>query len=99
MIRAVLYLAVAGVIWAAEGYVFSRFLLFGSIQTAIMVAVYGALFMTAVFLLVRFAREAESRPDPLPVWRYLSLAPMLVTVIGSFISLPILLAIDAAGKL
>ena len=48
---------------------------------------------------MRLARRRGAEPQTLSVWRYLSLAPMLVATVGSFASLPILLAIAALGRI
>lgn len=97
MVRAVLYLLASGAIWLAEGFLFSRFLGFSAWQTVLMTLVYLALFSAAATWLLRL--YATDSMDELPVWRHLSLAPMLVVILGSFASLPIVLLILAAGKL
>ncbi|HZU13129.1 MAG TPA: hypothetical protein VFB58_09845 [Chloroflexota bacterium] len=98
MIRAVLYLLASAVAWFAEGYVFSRFLRFSIAQTIILGLVYLALFLLALLFLRSLATDLSDRGE-LPIWRYLSLAPALTLIVGSFASLPILLAIAALGKL
>jgi hypothetical protein len=65
---------------------------------ALAVALYLCLFAAAAFNLVRFARTYRQSEGGLAQWQLLSLAPMLVAVVGSFISLPILLFIVALGK-
>lgn len=59
---------------------------------------YGALFAVALAVLLRSAgAEHQTRRD-IPAWRHLSLAPMLVVILGSFVSLPVLLLVAAAAK-
>lgn len=99
MIRAAIYLLVAGGLWMAEGFLFSRLLGFAPWQVAIMVIMYAGLFVAALALLVRFARRYHQTEAELPIWRLISLAPMLLVVVGSFISLPLLLLIAGLGKL
>jgi hypothetical protein len=99
MLRAVFYLAASAVIWLAEGFLFSYFLQFHSWQIVLMVFLYSGLIVLAVQLLRRQAASYRSDEVQLAVWRYLSLAPMIVLIIGSFASLPILLLIVGLGKL
>jgi hypothetical protein len=97
MIRGVLYLLASGVLWAAEGYVFSRFLRFSLPQTIMLAVVYAALFAGASRW---FAQLLTTSTDAdLPAWRYVSLAPMVTLILGSFVSLPIVLLIAALGRL
>ena len=97
MIQATAYLLFAGLIWLIEGFLFSQFLGFGARQTAVAVGVYAVMFGIAFSTLIRAYRVAEAAGD-LSRWRYRSVAPMLVVVVGSFVSLPILLLIVVAGK-
>jgi hypothetical protein len=99
VIRAGIYVLAAGVIWLAEGFLFSRLLGFSNVQVALVVLMYTALFSIAVLQLLRSARRKGSGASQLSPWRYISLAPMLVVVLGSFVSLPILLVIALLGKL
>lgn len=99
MSRAILYLLAAGAVWFAEGYIFSTFLRFSTWQTVLLIALYAALWLLACLWLLRLARRPGAEPQTLSVWRYLSLAPMLVATVGSFASLPILLAIAALGRI
>ena len=98
MIRALIYLTAGAAIWLAEGFLFSYFLQFHPWQVVLMAAVYLGLLVVAVRLL---RRQMTTRQDAgsMAVWRYLSLAPMLVVIVGSFASLPILILIAALGKL
>lgn len=99
MIRAAVYLAASGVIWVIEGFLFSRLLAFSAGQVALTVALYVTLFLVAVVLLVRSAREFTEGTETLARWRLLSLAPMFVAIVGSFVSLPVLLIVVALGKI
>lgn len=99
MIRATLYLVVAGIVWLVEGFLFSYFLRFAPWQTVIMAIIYVALFLIAARYLVTLARRNRDSEAQLAYWRYLSLAPMVTVVVGSFASLPLLLAILALGHL
>lgn len=99
MIRAVFYLVISAVIWLAEGFLFSYFLQFHTWQVILMAIVYCCLIALAVQLLRRQTATYEVEGDQVAVWRYLSLAPMIVLIVGSFASLPILLLIAGLGKL
>lgn len=99
MIRASLYLLATGVIWMAEGFIFSRFLGYQTWQTVLMAAIYLALFFIVVRAFIRFLQRQEETDGAIAQWRLLAAAPMLVVVAGSFASLPILLLILALGKI
>jgi hypothetical protein len=98
MVRAVVYLGGAGLVWMAEGFIFSQFLGFSAWQIAVMVIMYVGLFSLAVVALLHQRRRYLVREGSLPPWRWLSLAPMLTMTVGSFVSLPLLLFILAIGK-
>jgi hypothetical protein len=98
VIRAGIYVLAAGVIWLAEGVLFSRLLGFSHVQVALVAVLYVALFGIAVLQLVRSAGRQPTGAGQLSPWRYISVAPMLVVVLGSFVSLPILLLIALIGK-
>jgi hypothetical protein len=85
-------------VWFGEGAVFSWFLHFRAWQVALTAIVYLGLFATATVTLIRFARRYRTAEEGVALWRLLSLAPMLVVIVGSFASLPILLLIVALGK-
>jgi len=93
MIRASLYILASAVLWLAEGFVFSRFLGFSRLQTIVMAAVYALLFAAAVRMVFVMSTEESD----LPRWRVLSLGPMLVLIIGSFVSLPLMALIAVLG--
>jgi len=95
VIRSVLYLVASAAIWFAEGTVFSIFLGFSRIQIVLMATVYVTLFVIAVRAIVVMSRQKSE----LPHWRLLSLGPMLVLVIGSFISLPVIALIALLGAI
>lgn len=92
------YLAAAGLVWLAEGFLFSRFLGFLPWQVGVMVVLYLALFGYAVRLLGHGLRTATAEETNSPAWRLVSLAPMLAVIVGSFASLPILLLIAVLGR-
>jgi hypothetical protein len=96
--RAVLYLLASGAIWLVEGFLFSHFLGFGTWQTVIMAVLYAALFLTACAVLIQHLRRWTVSGAPVS-WRLLSAAPMVVAVLGSFLTLPLLLLILAAGRI
>jgi hypothetical protein len=98
VIRASLYLGVSALIWFAEGFIFSRFLAFSVWQTGILALFYMALFGAALRALRNFTLKEASKPDGMAAWRVLSLAPMLTTILGSFVSLPVVLFVLALGK-
>jgi hypothetical protein len=91
------YVLVAGVVWFAEGFLFSRFFSFSVWQTALAAVFYLAVFIAAVMTLARRARGEYNVAD-VARWRLLSLAPMLVVILGSFVSLPVMLLVLALGK-
>ena len=98
MIRAYGYLAASGVIWFVEGGLFAHFLGMALWQIVILALMYASLFALAVRLLVQSLRTyAEGQPQFSP-WRAVSLAPMVVTVVGSFVSLPIVVLVAVLGK-
>jgi hypothetical protein len=68
-------------------------------QTTLMAVVYLTLFAIAVRYLVVLTGRYGERDARLTYWRYLSLAPMLTVVLGSFASLPLILIILALGHL
>jgi hypothetical protein len=99
MVRATLYVGASALIWLAEGFMFSRFLAFSLWQTAFLGVVYLALLGVSLRALRRaWRRQAEVSSD-LAAWRLLSLAPMVATILGSFVSLPIVLAVLTLGKI
>jgi hypothetical protein len=99
VIRATAYLVASGAIWVIEGFLFSRLLSFSASQVVLTVALYAAFFLLATGLLLHFSRAFREETEILARWRLLSLAPMLVAVVGSFVSLPLLLLIVALGKI
>lgn len=99
MIRAYLYLGAAGIIWLIEGFLFSYYLRFDPWQVAMMATVYVTLYAIAVWYFLRSLREPHERERDLSVWRMVSIAPMVVMVVGSFVSLPLILLVAALGKL
>ncbi|HEX6507238.1 MAG TPA: hypothetical protein VF221_06350 [Chloroflexota bacterium] len=99
MVRTSLYLLAAAVIWLAEGFLFSRFLAFSTWQTVLLFVFYVALMCAALYALVALARSSGERPDGLAAWRALSLAPMVTFIVGSFVSLPLVLFVLVLGKL
>jgi hypothetical protein len=98
VIRAWLSLAAAAGIWFAEGFVFSQFLAFRIWQVALMGAIYALFFVVALTPFRKFAGSHSASAHEVDGWRLLSAAPMMVIILGSFISLPILLAIVALGR-
>ena len=97
MIRAWLYVGVSGAIWFAEGFLFSRFLAFSHVQTAILATFYFALYTTAVLALRRYVQQPANGLIRIEEWRLLSVTPMIATVVGSFVSLPVVLLVLALG--
>jgi hypothetical protein len=98
VLRAVAYLIASGIIWLSEGFLFSRYLSYSLWQTILMAAIYSGLFLIAARLLWQLWRSSSDADQGLAQWRTLSLAPMATLVLGSFISLPLLLLIAALGK-
>ena len=99
MARAILYVGASALIWLAEGFLFSRFLDFSPWQTVLLGVVYLVLMGVALRALQRTWRQRSELSGELAAWRILSLAPMVTVIVGSFISLPIVLAVLALGKI
>jgi hypothetical protein len=99
MIRATAYLIASGVIWVIEGFLFSKLLAFSVPQVILTVVLYVTLFAVAAAMLIRSAGEFREGIEGMAHWRLLSLAPMLVAIVGSFVSLPLLLLVAALGKI
>ena len=98
LLRAYTYLAVAGVIWLTEGFLFSHYLGFAPWQTTLLAVIYIGLYSVALRYFLISLRDGAGHGDLAP-WRAVSLAPMLVVMLGSFISLPLILVVAALGKL
>jgi hypothetical protein len=95
--RAYLYLLVAGIVWCGEGLVFGNRLDLRVWQIVLLAVIYLGLYAAVVRVFLRSLRDHEPGGE-YPAWRVVSLAPMLAAVVGSFISLPLLLAVVALGK-
>jgi hypothetical protein len=98
MLRAYLYLGVAGLIWLIEGFLFSYYLGFHVWQVGLLAAMYVGLYAVAVRYFVRSLKGYSGQGELAP-WRAVSLAPMVAVILGSFVSLPLLLVVAALGKL
>ncbi|GAC1474809.1 MAG: hypothetical protein PVSMB7_30080 [Chloroflexota bacterium] len=61
--------------------------------------VYAVLFLMAVAALVHSTRSDQNGNTDIATWRNLSLAPMAMVVVGSFVSLPVLTIIVTAAKI
>lgn len=96
MIRAWLYVVAAGIVWFVEGFLFSRFLQMSAVQTVVLFVLYAGLFSAAVWALMRSMRDQG--PGEGALWRQLALAPMAVAIVGSFLSLPLVLLVAILGK-
>lgn len=99
MFRAYLYLLVSGIIWLVEGYLFSRYLFYAAWQTVLLGLLYLILFAVAVTVLLRAIHADDPSPNGIPAWRLLAYAPVVVAIIGSFVSLPLILLVVALGKI
>lgn len=97
--RASVYILASGVIWFAEGYLFSRFLAFSAWQTVLLASFYGLLFAWSVRALRGGLVQPPTGSEEMAAWRLLSLTPMLTTILGSFVSLPLVLLVLALGRL
>jgi hypothetical protein len=98
LLRAYIYLAAAGVIWLIEGFLFSHYLAFAPWQTALLALIYLGLYAVALHFFLASLRNHADTGDLSP-WRAVSLAPMLVVLLGSFASLPLILLVAILGKL
>jgi hypothetical protein len=97
VIRAYVYLLVAGVVWCGEGLVFGRQLDLRTWQIVLLAVIYVGLYAVVVRVFFRSLRDHQPGGE-YPAWRVVSLAPMLAALVGSFVSLPLLLAVVALGK-
>ena len=98
MTRAYLYLGASGVIWLIEGFLFSYYLRFAGWQVALIAGLYLGLYGTALRYFLRAMRGYQEQAG-MAAWRAVSVAPMVVVVLGSFASLPLVVAVAALGKL
>ncbi len=99
LIRAWFYVGASAVVWFVEGFLFSYFLRFSAWQTVLMAVFYVLLFSVGARYFVRGLSGLGSSTEDMAAWRLVSLMPMLVVILGSFVSLPILLLVVVAGKL
>ncbi|MGH2441668.1 MAG: hypothetical protein ACRDFX_00700 [Chloroflexota bacterium] len=99
MFKAYIYLLISGAIWMVEGFLFSYYLGFAAWQIALIGVIYVALFGAAVYYLIRALKVQPRTQDGISAWRLVSVAPMLVVIIGSFASLPLIIIVAAIGKL
>jgi hypothetical protein len=60
---------------------------------------YLALFAVALRATLRALRSRPTTPDGISPWRLLAFAPAAVTILGSFLSLPLILLVVALGRL
>jgi hypothetical protein len=97
VIRAGFYLSAAAIVWLTEGFIFSRFLDFDARQVTLMAVVYVGLFASAILFLIRTSAR-DGVGQRLPRWRMLSAAPMISLILGSFVSLPVLLVVASLGR-
>ncbi len=81
-----------------EGFLFSKFLGFMVLQTTLAAIFYVLVYVAVVRQLILAFRRDDARGDTAR-WRYLSLAPMLTVVVGSFASLGVMLLIVVAGQI
>ena len=93
MTRAIVYLVISGAIWLVEAFLFSRLLHFGPAEVVLVAVMYMALFSLAAVAFVRYAGNSGTREGDLARWRLLAAAPMVVVIIGSFVSLPLLVLV------
>jgi hypothetical protein len=100
--RTVIYLTVAGALWATECIVFARALQFDVIQTTIFGVYFAVLFGAALVFLGRFYGDTsqisdESRAE-FSSARLISLAPMLTVILGSFAAFPVMILLVVFGS-
>lgn len=99
MLRAYFYLIASGVIWLVEGFLFSYYLGLVLWQSALLLVIYLALLGVALRATVRTLRDHPETPEGVSPWRLLAFAPAAVAIVGSFISLPLILIVVALGRL
>jgi hypothetical protein len=99
MSRAYFYVGMSGVVWLVECALFCHFLQLAPWQVVLLALLYTALFGLAVRTFLRSLRRAGRPPADMATWRVVSLAPMIVAVLGSFVSLPIIVLVVLLGKL
>jgi hypothetical protein len=99
MLRTYFYLIASGLIWLVEGFLFSYYLGLAIWQSALLLMIYAALFAVALrATLDALSREPET-PEGVSAWRLLAFAPAFVAIVGSFLSLPLILLVVALGRL
>ena len=76
---------------------FSHFLGFAAWQVILLAIIYAGIFAIVVRVFIRSSR-AQTESNRIARWRAVSIAPMLVAVIGSFASLPLLLFVALLGN-
>ncbi|GEM_PF-3111263 len=93
--RTLAYLAAAGLIWFAEGYVFTRAFGFDTVQTAAVSAYFAAVFALAIWITVKAYRRfgGGNTSGGLSPELLVSMAPALTLILGSFAALPIFMAV------
>jgi len=98
-LRTAIYLSAAAVIWFAEDGVFSVAFRFNAAQIAVVTVYFAALFAGAIWLIRRtYLRTGMEEPsEDLPISRIVSMAPVLVVLVGSFAALPIFMIVLVAG--
>ncbi len=99
MIRTSIYIGASVLIWFAEGFLFSRFLAFSVAQTALLGVFYCVLLGAAIVGTRAMLRAPSHTAVEISQWRALSVAPMATTIVGSFLSLPLVLLVLALSKL
>ena len=98
MLRAYLYLVLSGIIWLVEGFLFSHYLEFRTLQIVLLGVLYVTLFALAATLFVRSLSQSPAGDADLSPWRVVSLLPMVIVILGSFASLPLIILVAALGK-
>lgn len=92
-----MYLGIAGLIWLGEGILFGHFLRMSPWQIVLLVILYVALYVVVLRYFLLSLRDEHGAPD-MAKWRAVSVAPMVVTIIGSFVSLPLILLVAVLGR-
>jgi hypothetical protein len=99
MLRACFYLMSSGLIWLVEGFLFSYYLGLAIWQEALLLIIYLALFGVALRATLQALRSRPDSPEGISAWRLLAFAPAAVAILGSFVSLPLILIVVALGRL
>lgn len=97
--RVWIYLAASCAAWLIEAFLFSSLLKFTWWQVALLLVLYFALFGAVLLALVRHIGYPRDAHPSMEQWRLAIYGPMTSVVVGSFVSLPLIVCVKLLGKL